>query len=316
MPSFSQYTLTYADASAIISDGTDLWVTQNNYITKVSAADGTRTYYNSTDVSNACYQMCKLGTNIWVADYTKNKWHKVKISDGSITSYSAPTSASPLGIATDGTWLYVCGAGTNKIYKVDPADGSVNATWSPTAGTTPARITYASNGDLYYTGYSSGKIGRMDTTGTVIGDYGSSLANATYLHQSDDDGNIWFTCQQATRKVGKCTLSGTVTTYGTADGLDASCDVRGIWPGPVGSNKLYVLDYAVAKLYEVTTGGVITAITAPLTQNQDVCLGADGNLWYARANSAAGQANMTRLILSEKARPQIARQAVTRSATR
>lgn len=311
MPSFYEYALTYSNGIVVASDGTDLWAIQNTYVVKINV-DGTRTYYSRAGVSDACYQMCKLGNYMWTVDLANNKWHQIKIADGTVTSYSAPTSASPLGICTDGTWLYVAGYGTSKIYKVDPADGSVKATWDCTSGSSPARIIYASNGDLYYSSIGLGKVSRMNTSGTVVGDYGSSLTNVTDLAQGTDDGNIWFSCTGTTRTVGKCTLTGTVTTY--TSGIDSSGSTRGMCSGPAGSNVMYFLDNSVAKIYQVTTSGTITAITAPVVKNQCCTLGPDSQLWYSVANDTSSK--VTKLTIAEPTRSRAAaRQAVQRAAT-
>ncbi len=195
--------------SGITTDGINLYVadTNNNKIRKIVIADsnGTRTVstlsglsgvvgtagWNDGAAAEAQFSgpqgITTDGTNLYVADTGNNRIRQIKISDGETSTLagsgatgSADSSTGtlatfygPIGITTDGTYLYVADATSNKIRRVDIAapHGVTTLAGSGTAGSADGVGTAATfNGprgvatdgtNLYVSDYSGNTIRKI-----------------------------------------------------------------------------------------------------------------------------------------------------------
>jgi len=158
--------------SGITTDGTNLYVadTNNNKIRKIVIADsnGTRTVstlsgpsgtvgtagWNDGAAAGAQFSgpqgITTDGTNLYIADTGNNRIRQIRISDGETSTLAGSgatgsadnstgtlaTFYGPIGITTDGTYLYVADATSNKIRRVDIAapHGVTTLAGSGTAG--------------------------------------------------------------------------------------------------------------------------------------------------------------------------------------
>jgi virginiamycin B lyase len=90
----------------------------------------------------------------------------------------------------------------------------------PTAGTQPLRITVGPDGNLWYTGYSGNRIGRMTPAGVATDFNLPTPSSYPYGITRGLDGNLWFVETGAAysstgppAKIGRMTTSGTLTEF-------------------------------------------------------------------------------------------------------
>jgi hypothetical protein len=133
-------------------------------------------------------------TNLYVSDSFNNAIRKIVISTGVVTTLAGNTSSFgyvdatgtsakfnfPLGIATDGTYIYVSDAGNNVIRKIDSSGvvttlagsatgtaGNANGTGTAAAFNTPVGLAYG-NGKLYVIDQNGTHIRIVDTTSAAV----------------------------------------------------------------------------------------------------------------------------------------------------
>ena len=147
----------------------------------------------------------------------------------------------------------------------------------PTANTDPVGITAGPDGNLWFTEFSVGKIGRITTSGTVT--EFPAAGNPQFITVGSD-GNLWFP-EQTTFKIGRMTTAGGFTDFPiiTPGGL------VGIAAGSDGN--LWFTE-AIGKIGRITTAGVVTEFPVPSGGTPiQIAAGPDGNLWFT--NFTTGQ---------------------------
>ena len=139
----------------ITSDGVNLYITESgaNMIRKIEILTGKVTvlagssYAGSGDATgisasfNHPMGITTDGSYLYVADAASNKIRQIELSSGIVTTIAgsgaygsndassngtAASFSQPLGITTDGTYLYVADTGCNKIRRIVIATGSVS----------------------------------------------------------------------------------------------------------------------------------------------------------------------------------------------
>ena len=190
----------------------------------------------------------------------------------------------------------------------------------PTASSTPNGITAGADGNLWFTEYTSNKIGRITPAG-VITEFTVPTANSAPRQiAAGPDGNLWFT-EFSANQIGRITPSGSITEFpiptsnsgprGIVAGPDGdiwftefnagkiaklnpttgvvteytiatvNSGPRGIEPGPDGN--LWFTENTGSKIGRITTSGTITEYTTGLTANSQparIRVGPNGNLWF------------------------------------
>ena len=159
-----------------------------------------------------------------------------------------------------------------------------------TAASQPLYLTAGSDGNTWFTEYSSGKIGKMAPNGTVLAEY--SLASAgpgthhPYGITAGPDGNLWFTDpvivngQTVTAAIGRISTSGTVQEFA----LPSGSAPHGIAPGPDGN--LWFAENGTSKLGRITPGGSITEIPLSASSHpESVAVGPDKMLWVTETTT-------------------------------
>jgi len=148
----------------------------------------------------------------------------------------------------------------------------------PTANTEPVGIAPGPDGNLWFTEFFVGKIGRITTSGTVT--EFPAAGNPQFI-VAGSDGNLWFP-EQTTQKIGRMTTAGGFTDFPilTPGGL------VGIAAGPDGN--LWFTEADNAKIGRITTAGAVTEFPVPSGGFPlQIAAGPDGNLWFT--NSDTGQ---------------------------
>jgi streptogramin lyase len=151
---------------------------------------------------------------------------------------------------------------------------------APAVPFTTQSLTFASDGNLWFTEPMLNKIGKMTPQG-VVTQYNLPVGTSSSGGiTSGPDGNVWFTEKSA---IGRITPTGTVTQFN----LPATADLTGITSGPDGN--LWFMDTNNDKIGRITPSGVVTEFSLPPVMNQVTQSGvvlshditsADGDLWY------------------------------------
>jgi len=150
----------------------------------------------------------------------------------------------------------------------------------PTAQSDPIGITVGPDGALWFTEYSSRKIGRITPSGAfteykVLDTGGISLGDIT----AGPDA-LWFTesdSNSATNKIGRITTAGVIAYYTVPS-------FGGITAGPDGA--LWFADPGSNKIGRITTDGMITEYVIPTSRSdpKSITTGPDSALWFTEAN--------------------------------
>jgi len=154
--------------------------------------------------------------------------------------------------------------------------GTIHEFEVPTASSTPNGIAAGSDGNLWFTEYTTNKIGRITPAG-VITEFNVPTANSAPRQiAAGPDGNLWFT-EFSSNKIGKITTSGVVTEYNVPT---ANSGPRGIVAGPDGN--IWFTEFNSGKIAKITTSGTVTEYTIPTVNSgpRGIEPGPDGNLWF------------------------------------
>jgi streptogramin lyase len=206
------------------------------------------------------------------------------------------------------------------VRSVQAGLGTIQEFSVPTASSTPNGIAAGADGNIWFTEYTSNKIGRITPAG-VITEYVVPTANSAPRQiAAGPDGNLWFT-EFSANQIGRITPSGSITEFpittansgprGIVAGPDGdiwftefnsgkiaklnpttgavteytistvNSGPRGIEPGPDGN--LWFTENTGSKIGRITTSGSITEYTTGLTANSQparIRVGPNGNLWF------------------------------------
>jgi virginiamycin B lyase len=137
------------------------------------------------------------------------------------------------------------------------------------------RIAIGPDGALWFTETTSGKIGRITTSG-VITEFAIPTANSfPFGITAGPDGALWFTEIDA-HKIGRITVDGAVTEY-SVGGNPSGSPLLNITAGPDGALWFTRHCFGISR---ITTAGVVTDF--PTTSCPfGVTPGPDGALWFA-----------------------------------
>jgi uncharacterized protein (TIGR03437 family) len=170
----------------------------------------------------------------------------------------------------------------------------------------PSGLTTGSDGNVWFTDYQNGRIGKITGKGDVtVFPIPTSPAWATGI-TSGPDGNLWFV-ETLANKIGRITTTGVITEFSTPT---SGATPFSIAAGPDGN--LWFTEHAgfANRIGRITTAGAITEfpIPTPLSNPTGITSGPDGNLWFTEAASKIGKitpsGNITEFPLPSGASPQ------------
>ncbi len=146
-----------------------------------------------------------------------------------------------------------------------------------TPGSDPGGITVGPDGNLWFTEFFVGKIGRITTDGTVT--EFPAAGNPQFVVVGSD-GNLWFT-EQSIYKIGHMSTSGS---FGDYPVTSPDAGLVGIAAGSDGN--LWFCEASAGNIGRITTGGTVTEFPVSGFPLQ-IAAGSDGNLWYGEFGGAA-----------------------------
>jgi streptogramin lyase len=160
------------------------------------------------------------------------------------------------------------------------ATGGIVEYATPTAGSQPNGITTGPDGNVWFTEYSSNKIGRITPAGVVTEFTVPTASSGPRNITSGPNGNLWFT-EYFGSKIGEITTAGVFTEFPTA----LNVGPRGIAAGPDGN--VWFTEFNANRIGVITTSGTITEYSVPTANSgpRGIDPGPDGNLWFTEYNS-------------------------------
>ena len=164
------------------------------------------------------------------------------------------------------------------LFGLSPASAQVTEFAVPTAASSPFGIVSGPDGNLWFTEFTSDKIGRATTAG-VITEFAFSAGFGPAGLTSGPDGNLWV-CGFSGNKIARVTTAGVVTEFNVPTAASAP---RSIVSGPDGN--LWFTETDGNKIAKVTTAGAFTEFAIPTAASspRGIALGADGNLWFTES---------------------------------
>jgi hypothetical protein len=320
----------FNDPAHITTDGTNLYVTDQKsfIIRKIVIATGTVTtlagaagFSGSTDGIGTSARfndpdgITTDGTNLYVTEYYENTVRKIVIATGTVTTLAgtagvvgsadgtgaAASFKSPIGVTTDGTYLFLTDDGNSTIRKIDIASGAVT-TLAGTAGiigsadgigtassfSNPAGIVI-NGANLYVVDQSSNTIRSIVISTGVVStlagtpattDGSGAAARFNYPIGITTDGINLYVADQDNRTIRKIgistgvatTLAGSAGTSGSADGIGASASFD--YPDSITTDgtNLYMTDYGnntIRKIAIASSAVTTLAGTAGVTGSAD-----------------------------------------------
>ncbi len=229
------------------------------------------------------------GNVFWVTGQTHDALACVTL-DGQATFYAMPANSGPHGIVFDADgklWTTLEYAG--QVVEIDQSTGailqtidvSLHAEGAPAPiNTHPHGLGVAPDGHtLWFTGKSTGTVGRIDPDGTVNHYALPTVGSVPIYIQAGPDGNMWCT-ELAGNQIARITSAGTVTEYPIPTSnsrpiaITPGPDGKSMWFSEEAGNKVGRIDTSTGELSEFPLPMLhANTILAALTFDTD------GNLW-------------------------------------
>ena len=290
----------FGSSGSVVSDGTNVYVLDNNAIRKIVMATGVVTTLAGSGAQGAADGVGMAatfhypggittdGTNLYVADFFNNKIRKIVIATGAVSSLTgvgnavgaigaadgSATSATfcqPRGITSDGSNLYVTDSCNYKVRKIVIATGAVSS------------LTGVAN--------TAGAMGAADGAAVAATfNYSNGITtDNTYLYVADNANHKIRKIVIATGAVSSMTgVANTAGIIGAADGTATAATFN----YPIGittdNTYLYVTDHGNQKLRKIVIAtGAVSSLTG--VANTAGAMGAaDGTATAATFKSPIG----------------------------
>lgn len=262
------------------------------FIPKTQATVGDITKFsipatNDPSLSSSPYKIISgPDGNLWFAGYSDYRIGKVS-TDGTITMYNLPSVNNPpnthvpapadITFGSDGNiwfpYFQYAPDGLSKIYKLDKmtTSGEITEYNAPNEG---GDIISGPDGNLWVAEGSSNKIAKYNTTGVLLGEYElpTHINGGPKYLANGPDGNIWFTADD--KKVCKITIDGVITEYLlSSDRAFPQFITKG------SDNALWFTEQGENKVGRITTEGILTEISIPVSSPLGITSTVDGSLW-------------------------------------
>jgi streptogramin lyase len=242
----------------------------------VVTQDGLRIYWSSnrTDGGGG------TSSDIWTA--TRASTSDPFSNLARVNELNSDYNESPNWISPDGCKIYITttrpgGPGGQDIWEATRprVTSGITEYQVPTASSEPLLIVAGPDGNLWFTEYSAGKIGRITPAGAIT-ELATGVTSEVPGIAVGPDGNLWFT-EAGANKIGRITATGGITEYPVPT---AGSFPNEITPGSDGN--LWFTEQHGSRIGRVTTNGVFAEFSIPTTNSEPagIAAGPDGNLWF------------------------------------
>jgi streptogramin lyase len=200
-----------------------------------------------------------------------------------VTELNSTYADWPSWISPDGCKIYITttrpgGPGGQDIWEASrpPVASGITEYPVPTASSEPVGLVAGPDGNIWFTEYSVGKIGRITPAG-VITEFASGVTQEISGITVGSDSNIWFT-ESGADKIGRMTAAGGSLTEFPLPSSGSFPEQ--IAPGPDGN--LWFTERHANRIGRVTPDGVIAEFSIPTASSEPIGIvtGPDGNLWF------------------------------------
>lgn len=143
-------------------------------------------------------------------------------------------------------------------------------------------ITAGPDGALWFTEYSSSRVGRITTAGSITEDWSATSPLIGPIDIAAGlDGALWVTAS-LNNQIGRVTTAGVIGSYSLTSGNPRP---YGITAGPDGA--LWFTEYLGGQIGRITTAGVVTEYAVPASNSgpTGITAGPDGALWFTEGNA-------------------------------
>jgi uncharacterized protein (TIGR03437 family) len=150
----------------------------------------------------------------------------------------------------------------------------------PTVGAGASAIARGSDGNLWLTETTVGKIAMVTPTGAIT-EFSIPTRDAQPRGiVAGPDGNLWFT-EYGSGKIGRITPAGAITEFGLPQSTSGPSSIA---PGADGA--LWFTESLLDKIGRVTTAGAVTEYSLPAGSTPlGIAAGPDGNMWFTEAGA-------------------------------
>lgn len=155
---------------------------------------------------------------------------------------------------------------------------------TPTGSSEPRIIVSGPDGNLWFTEYGTGNIGKITPAGAITEFPTSSGASNPFSISVGPDNNLWFT-EFSGSKIGKITTAGVLTEFTTS----ASSGPVYLINGPDGA--LWFTENTSSKIGRITVNGQISEYTTATAAAvpAGLVLGSDNNIYFAESSATVGR---------------------------
>ena len=232
---------------------------------------------------------------IFLSNFTAEKIHKIKPSNGETVESFAVTGAGPGGlcIGADGNLWFMAQSKTTE--GIEGSIGRISTTGTGltyfkigTTKGTPHGVNLGFDGQVWFCEFGEEvcKISKINTSGVVTQIAPTKAKAQPYWVNRGPDGNMWFTCTNLTNgnQIGRVnSAAGTVQEFTITS---AEAQAGGIWAGPDGN--MWFVEKKTNKIGRCTPQGVITEYTIPTaSSNPDkIVMAPSGILYFTEHDTA------------------------------
>ena len=246
-------------------------------------------YPTRTDAPGSTHELvfAEGGDTLW---FTGQNWDTVveMTLDGEMTYHVMEEGSGPHGIAFDGLGrLWVSLEFSSTLVRLDEAgrvveslDVAIHCDTCPTPlNPHPHGIAFGADGEtLWYTGKSTGTMGRVGTDGVIQNFQIPTLGSVPIYAEAGPDGNLWFV-ELLGGKIGRVTDAGKIEDFPIPTRNARPIELA---PEP-GGDAMWFTEEAGNNIGRIDRNGNITEYPIPKTQENVILAGltfdTDGNIW-------------------------------------
>lgn len=267
---------------------TDSLVELANGSMLMTAANGGQTIFAKTDT--AAYESPPGDSNLSLTveeskEHVKEAFYLKDAADHSSVKFTLPQGGTKDWVPTRQEGTSADDTVTMTYRTVDEHDE-----YNQPTGSEPYKITTGPDGNLWFTDYTTGKIGKITPAG-VTTEYSLPPGSKPVDITAGPDDDLWFT-NEGTGSVGKMTTSGVVTEYPVP--TEWHDIVSGITEGTEG-NLWFT---GIGRIGKMTPTGSMAEYPVEAIVNS-ITTGPDGNLWFGGCTGTyCGTAKIGRITTS------------------